>query len=254
MPRSIRSRVGLILSLYRWMHLHQLIDHDPTRNVRLPRVPQRSMRPYLCREDAREWVDSAMGDPERPISLLVLLWLLSGLRPSEPLQITGRDVLPRGDQLTVTLRRRKNGGSQSILLPEETAEVLLKHVSGVRPIIRNARGEIPSMGLATHWLRRWCRRNYVAYVPPYSLRVTYITLGLESGADPRHIAGSADHTLAMTSYYDRLHGSVSHNPGPGLAAWIREPSKQSEYPETHDESSRVPSPSGAVERPELVAV
>lgn len=221
MPRAIISALSPVISTYRWLYREGLIDADPGARVRLPHRPKRSTRSWLDRETARAWIDAASTDPG-PIGTMVLLWLLSGLRPAEPEQLRGRDLGEWDGHMTARIPLRKGGGADVLLLPEITAQHIRNRA--IQPstwLVPRPADQPIDRHVRRLWLVRFAARYKLAYVPPYSLRTTYITLALASGADPRHVAGSADHSVGMGAYYDRLHGALSHNPGPHLAEWIR---------------------------------
>lgn len=163
---------------------------------------------------------------------MVLLWLLSGLRPAEPRTILTGHLGRHGSRMTLHLPHRKGGTGDTLLLPTITTAAINRHLGPAdHPLLRTQRGSAFSKSSARGHLLRFCDRHDLDPVTPYSLRVTYITLALESGAEARHVAGSAGHSIAMTGYYDRLHGAMSKNPAQHLADWLENDETPPHQPE-----------------------
>ena len=247
---AIRTGVRKILgSMLRFAARNRWIASDPTRNVRLPRVPAQKVDSFTMDEvvriaDAARRLTTPTGRPcGRPMDgLIVLLLASTGMRPGEMAALDVRDVdlghgiidvsktmtkaeaghyrYVQGDTKTVKGRRR---------LPVPAflragLEALTAGRDGGEPLFTSPRGE---RVIYAQWAKRVFRPAMEAAgidadgrtLTLYSLRHTFASVAIASGADVKtlqELMGHEDATVTLNTYAaafadrrDEVTGAVS---------------------------------------------
>lgn len=227
---SIQRRLMGLRTFWRWLRQSNLVEDDPTRQVRSPPRPRRL--PRVLRE---EEVDRLIGSPDEreeasPLRDRALLETLygAGLRIAE---LAGMDLddLIAGEHPVLRVRGK---GRKERLAPVGRAawEAIEGYLRDERPrLARRARGRpgdpgrgepralflnrdggrLGVRGVRRRVMRHATRTGLPAWVTPHVLRHSFATHLLERGAELRAIQELLGHaSLATTQVY--AHVSTAH--------------------------------------------
>lgn len=200
---SHQQTLRLAKGMFRWASEQKLVRSDPFAGVS-PIGRKRAGKPQLHIDEARRWVQTAMGLAENGdrMAVAALLLLLMGLRASEALLRQVRDVdddaqvlwIPRGK--TARARRR-------LLVPSSLSPLLRAACAGrgpeelLFPSLTGGRISNASMHKKVHKI---CDLAGVPRVCPHSLRGLHSTLAVQAGVTAEAVAQSLGHTsFAMTA-------------------------------------------------------
>jgi integrase/recombinase XerC len=209
---SIGRKLAAVRSCLRFLARRGVIEANPARQVRGPRVPRR-LPSFLPKDESKELLDRA---PEpsaagrRDHALLELLYA-SGLRVAE---CCGLDIadLDRGGG---TVRVLGKGGKERVVPVGEAAlHAIDGHLAMQRltqgPLFRNQRGGRLTTRSAHRIVKARAREaGLLRRVTPHTLRHTFATHMLGEGADLRLIQELLGHSrLTTTQRY--THVSPEH--------------------------------------------
>jgi integrase/recombinase XerD len=218
-PRSQARRWVAVRGLFRWLRSEQLIEHDLTQQVRMPKSG-RKLPDVLSREEVRALiaapgVDAPLG--LRDTALLELMYA-TGCRISEAVQLT-RDRL----QLDQGLVLLEGKGSKQRLVPVGgfATVAILAWLDEGRPVLDARRKKPPKhspyvfltnrgrplsrqavfMRLREHAANAGISRD----LSPHKLRHSFATHLLEGGADLRAVQTMLGHAdISTTQIYTHL--------------------------------------------------
>jgi integrase/recombinase XerD len=220
-PASVARRLSALGKFYEWCQDEDILDHDPAKRVRRPKVSDTSQRIGLDREQSRALVALAARHPRD--NVIVALLLINGLRASE---VAGALVEHLGSQrghrtLTVTRKRDKE---ETIPLPAPVAAAVdewlavrgthpgpMFHNHGGRPMTRqNIDGVIRRLG-----------RGIGLPLRPHDLRHTAATNALEAGVPLHEVQDMMGHADPRTTQrYNRARHRLDNHAAYRLAAWL----------------------------------
>lgn len=231
---AIRTAVSKILgSILRFAVRRKWIPADPTRGVRLLRVPAQRVDPFTLEEvraiaDAAGRLKTPTGRPcGRPMDRLLVLFLAStGMRPGEMAALDVRDLdfthdmmsvsktmtkgeaghyrYVQGDTKTVRGRRRLpipsflRGGLEALCEGRDGGEPLFTSPRGERIIYQQWRLRVFKRAVAAAGVRPDGRRLTL-----YSLRHTFASVAIMNGADVKtlqDLMGHEDATVTLNTY------------------------------------------------------
>ncbi|HEV8614613.1 MAG TPA: tyrosine recombinase XerC [Methylomirabilota bacterium] len=205
---SVARRLAALRSFYRYLVRHGVLDRNPAREVRTPRLP-RKLVSFLPIDEATALVDArALGGAERDrdVAILELLYA-SGLRVSE---LAGLDVdaLDRDERRVRVLGK----GRKERIVPfgskaARALEAYLARRGGERgALFRNQRGGRLTVRSVHAIVRRAARAARIdRRVSPHTLRHTFATHLLDGGADLRAIQELLGHaSLSTTQRYTHV--------------------------------------------------
>lgn len=193
--QSVNSRRSAWMAargFWRWCTAVGVASHNPVEAIKVPREPRTVPKALTCAEVER--LRAVV--PEGPLTLAVELALGAGLRRSEVLGITRRDIQP-GDPLLLFVVRK--GGDQQLV--PVTDPVLLAELDKVADV--DGRLVPWSANGLTNTMRRLFRQAGVAG-SFHSLRHTFATNLLDDGESIRTIQDRLGHqSLEHTARYLR---------------------------------------------------
>ena len=223
---SVARRLSAVSSWYDYLVKEDVLDRSPAAHIKRPQIdagfsPTRG----LDRDGAQAMLQAAHEAGPREHAVITLL-MLSGLRCHEALLADVDDLgVERGHKTLDVVR--KGGKKQRIPLDLETHAAVRAHVGdrSSGPLLVTSSGARLS---ATQVFRIVRKLAQVAAVPhageisPHSLRHTFATLALDSGAAIRDVQAAMGHADPKTTIrYDRARGQLDRNPTYGLAKWIK---------------------------------
>lgn len=208
---SVARILSSIKALYRWLDRAHDLNNAEVGYLQGPRRPQRLPRPVSI-DAARDLISEAESEPDqepwigaRDAAVLSLLYG-AGLRISEALSLTGRDV-PAPERLRITGK----GGKVRIvpLIPavreaiNAYAEICPWTLTQDKPLFRGAKGGALNPRLIQGTMQKM--RGYLGLpetATPHALRHAFATHLLANGADLRAIQTLLGHaSLSTTQVY-----------------------------------------------------
>lgn len=213
-PATLQRKAACLRSFYRHLRRENVIQHDPTADLRAPRKSQK-LPQVLSRGDVDRLLRAPKGtDPGalRDRALLELMYAC-GLRASEATDLEVGDV-----DLDAGVLRARGKGSKERLVPVgreavvavrvylERGRPMLTATSDDRHLFVNRRGT----GLTRQGLYKIVQRHARAVgledrMSPHTLRHTFATHLLAGGCDLRAVQEMLGHAdIATTQIYTHL--------------------------------------------------
>jgi integrase/recombinase XerD len=207
-PATLQRKAACLRSFYRHLRREEIIEHDPTAELRGPRKTQR-LPEVLSREEVARLLSEPRGTDPRALRDRALLELLyaCGLRVSEAIGLQLADV-----DLEEGMLRARGKGSKERLVPVGSRAVaaLRTYRARGRPSLVGARAEtslfvnhrggpLTRQGLYKIVQRHARRAGLDQRMSPHTLRHSFATHLLAGGCDLRSLQemlGRAD--LATT--------------------------------------------------------
>jgi integrase/recombinase XerD len=211
---TLQRKAACLRSFYRHLRREQVIEHDPTADLRAPRKSQR-LPHVLGRDEVAALLSAPKGtDPAalRDRALLELMYAC-GLRASEAVNLEVRDV-----DLKAHVLRTRGKGSKERLVPigTEAVNAVKAWLTRGRPafvgpgeesrLFVNRRGS----GLTRQGLYKIVQRHARSVgldgrMSPHTLRHTFATHLLAGGCDLRSVQEMLGHAdIATTQIYTHL--------------------------------------------------
>jgi integrase/recombinase XerD len=213
-PATLQRKAACLRSFYRHLRRENVIDHDPTADLRAPRKSQKLPK-VLSRGDVDRLLRAPRGtDPGalRDRALLELMYAC-GLRASEAIDLEVGDI-----DLKAGVLRARGKGSKERLVPIGREAIAAVHVylqrgrprltaaTESRQLFVNRRGT----GLTRQGLYKIVQRHARAVgledrMSPHTLRHTFATHLLAGGCDLRAVQEMLGHAdVATTQIYTHL--------------------------------------------------
>jgi integrase/recombinase XerD len=213
-PATIQRKTACLRSFYRHLRREEIIDHDPTADLRAPRKSQR-LPQVLTRDEVAMLLAAPRGHEPAALRDRAMLELMyaCGLRASEAVDLTVAGV-----DLTAGIVRARGKGSKERLIPVgrqavAAARTYLEHgrpklvgMRDERHLFVNHRGA----GLTRQGLYKIVQRHARAAglegrMSPHTLRHTFATHLLAGGCDLRSLQEMLGHAdVATTQIYTHL--------------------------------------------------
>jgi integrase/recombinase XerD len=213
-PATLQRKVACLRSFYRHLRRDEVLDHDPTADLRAPRKSQK-LPQVLSRSEVTRLLAAPRGtDPAalRDRALLELMYAC-GLRASEATGLTVRDV----DLRHGVLRARGKGakerlvpvGRQAVAAVRAYAERGRPALVGLRDqdklFVNQRGGELTRQGLYKIVQRHARAAGLDGKMSPHTLRHTFATHLLAGGCDLRAVQEMLGHAdIATTQIYTHL--------------------------------------------------
>ena len=196
-----REALRVARSCYRWAVEERLVQGNPWDQVRKVGRPRRG-KPQLTSDEARRLLEHCTQRLHEDGALVVLLALLCGLRCSEIVHRTVRDIDDAGTTLRVGESKTETG-RRLLALPA----VLLDAVAARcvdRPPVAPLLPRVAALpGSARQWasreVKRYCAAAGVPVVCAHALRGQFATLAYEAAALPHVVAAALGHRSSETT-------------------------------------------------------
>ena len=209
---TVARKLAAVRSCFRFMARRGVLEGNPARQVRSPRLGRR-LPSFLPKDEATQLLDAAPapGAAGARDRALVELLYASGLRVAEGCGLDLDDL----DEARRTVRVLGKGDKERVVPVGETAlEALAAHLAlrGRQrgPLFQNARSGRLTTRSAHRIVKRMARRAGLGQrVTPHTLRHSFATHMLGEGADLRLIQELLGHSrLSTTQRY--THVSAEH--------------------------------------------
>ena len=212
-------RLASVASFYDYCLGEQLLTESPVARITRPKVSKDSPRETLSKAQAQEVLRIVEGLPS-PTRALISLTLLSGLRISEALSVTGRNFLNKEGHTVIRVIGKGDKEEEvpqsplSLRLLEEALEMSKK--DGL-PLVRTASGVAMYRQQASRAIRQVGKLAGLKFdLVPHSLRHTAGTLADEAGAPLERVQtflrhSNSETTLRYLHSRKRLDNSASYS-------------------------------------------
>ncbi len=203
-----REALRAARSCYRWAVEEGLVKLNPWAGVR-PVGKARRGKPQLTIDEARRLAEHCRGRLHEDGALVVLLALLCGLRCSEIVERTVRDVDDNGRLLRIA-DSKTAAGRRLLELPAELLDAVAARCRARKPdeplLPRVARLAGSARQWASREVKRYCAAAGVRVVCAHALRGQFASLAYEAAAMPHLVAAALGHACSAVTerhYADR---------------------------------------------------
>ncbi|HEV7362751.1 MAG TPA: site-specific tyrosine recombinase XerD [Solirubrobacteraceae bacterium] len=213
-PATVQRKVACLRSFYRHLRREEMLEHDPTAELRAPRSAHK-LPQVLSRAEVKRLLDAPRGTEPRSLRDRALLELMyaCGLRASEAIGLDVADV----DLEDGVLRAQGKGSKERLVPVGRTAVSAVRvYVERGRPrlvgdraetrLFVNSRGTgLTRQGLYKIVQRHAASAGLAGRMSPHTLRHTFATHLLAGGCDLRSVQEMLGHAdIATTQIYTHL--------------------------------------------------
>lgn len=215
--RSNARRLSSIRLFFKYLLSENVVNHDPTVGIDLPKIKQ-GLPKALTVGEVDRLLDFAEAQDPLPIRNAAMLYFLygTGLRVSELVRLPVAGV-----NVTAGYVRVLGKGSKERLVPfgDVVRERLGHYLASSRALLLKGRNSpflfVTNRGTAMTRLRFWqiiqelcLRQGITKAISPHSLRHSFATHLVENGADLRSVQMMLGHAdIATTQIYTHVDGS-----------------------------------------------
>jgi integrase/recombinase XerD len=213
-PATLQRKIACLRSFYRHLRREQIIDHDPTAELRPPRSPGRLPK-VLSRDEVNRLLEQPSGTSPAALRDRALLETMyaCGLRASEAIALELSDL-----DLEVGILRARGKGSKERLVPvgRKAIETLDVYLARGRPKLVGIHDEsrvfvnLRGSGLSRQGLYKIVQGHARTAglehrMSPHTLRHTFATHLLDGGCDLRSLQEMLGHAdIGTTQIYTHL--------------------------------------------------
>jgi len=213
-PATLQRKIACLRSFYRHLRREQLLEHDPTSELRPPRSRGRLPK-VLSRDEVAKLLAGPRGSSPAAVRDRALLETMyaCGLRASEAIDLKLSDL-----DLEAGIVRARGKGSKERIVPvgSKAIETLQTYLERVRPRLVGLRDEqrvfvnLRGGGLSRQGLYKIVQRHarsagLEAKMSPHTLRHTFATHLLAGGCDLRSLQEMLGHAdIGTTQIYTHL--------------------------------------------------
>jgi integrase/recombinase XerD len=213
-PATVQRKVACLRSFYRHLRREELLDRDPTAELRAPRRSQR-LPVVLTRGEVQRLLTSPSGTEPAALRDRALLELMyaCGLRASEAVELEVGEV----DLRAGVLRARGKGSKERIVpVGRQAVSALRAYLARGRPglagpgtgdrlFLNHRGGGLTRQGLYKIVQRHARAAGLADKMSPHTLRHTFATHLLAGGCDLRAVQEMLGHAdIATTQIYTHL--------------------------------------------------
>jgi integrase/recombinase XerD len=213
-PATVQRKVACLRSFYRHLRREEVVDHDPTAELRGPRMGPR-LPHVLARGEVQRLLEQPRGTDPRALRDRALLELMyaCGLRASEAIGLEVGDV-----DLDDGVLRARGKGAKERLVPvgRQAVRAASAYLQRGRPALVGDRDEphlfvnsrgggLTRQGLYKIVQRHAATAGLAGKMSPRTLRHTFATHLLAGGCDLRAVQEMLGHAdIATTQIYTHL--------------------------------------------------
>src|SRR3954464_9019859 len=213
-PATVQRKVACLRSFYRHLRREEILEHDPTAELRAPRTAHK-LPQVLSRAEIKRLLEAPRGTEPRSLRDRALLELMyaCGLRASEAIGLEVSDV----DLEDGVLRARGKGSKERVVPIGQSALAALRiYLQRGRPELVKRRpesrlfvnfrgGQLTRQGLYKIVRRHAQGAGLEDRMSPHTLRHTFATHLLAGGCDLRSVQEMLRHAdVATTQLYTHL--------------------------------------------------
>ncbi len=199
-PTTLLRKISSLRTFYLFLQKIDVIKRNPFDKIDRPKV-RRKLPTFLTREEVNKLLKVA--DKFRD-KLIVRLLYVTGLRVSEAVNLTWRDIdFEKGE---IRVRKGKGRKERIVLVDPSTLCMLVKYKNMISPPSEDERVLGISVRTVQHIIKTLRERTGLSKkVTPHTLRHSFATSLLEAGVDIRVIQELLGHSsLNTTQIYTHL--------------------------------------------------
>ena len=214
-PKTIKHHRDCLRALFNHAIYLEIIDKNPADHIKLDPVPSQVKGRYYEPEDVDRLLSTLESEGDYKYYVFFVLQLYTGCRPSEMYGLTWDKVdFDRGiitiDQALVksksagyVVKSTKAHDVRTKPIPAYI-EVMLKKLQSISLgvtdyVFTNADGDHLGERAFREYLRRFCDRHGLPYIPPYGIRHTAGTLLAARGIPIANVAKQLGHASTQTT-------------------------------------------------------
>ena len=213
-PATLQRKIACLRSFYRHLRREQILDHDPTSELRAPRTPGRLPK-VLSRDEVQRLLAQPQGGSPAALRDRALLETMyaCGLRASEAIELELSAL-----DLEAGILRTYGKGSKERIVPigSKAIETLRAYLDRARPRLVGLHDEprvfvnLRGSGLSRQGLYKIVQRHARSAgleqrMSPHTLRHTFATHLLAGGCDLRSLQEMLGHAdIGTTQIYTHL--------------------------------------------------
>src|SRR3954470_3360612 len=213
-PATLQRKVACLRSFYRHLRRQDVLEDDPTANLRAPKQSRR-LPQVLSRDEVAKLLDQPRGTEPPALRDRALLEVMyaCGLRASEAIDLDVADL-----DLDARVLRARGKGNKERLVPvgSEAARALGVYLARGRPklvgdryesrlFVNHRGGGLTRQGLYKIVQRYAASAGLASKMSPHTLRHTFATHLLAGGCDLRSLQEMLGHAdVATTQLYTHL--------------------------------------------------
>lgn len=215
-PKTIKHHRDCLRALFYYAKYLEIIDTNPADYIKIDPVPNQVQGRYYEPEDVDRLISTLESKGDYKYYVFFILQLYTGCRPSEIYGLTWNKVDFKREQIIIdqALVKSKSAGGYVLkstkahdirikTLPGSIAIMLkkLKEISlGVTDyIFTNADGNHLGERAFREYLKRFCKKHDLPYLPPYAIRHTTGTLLAAKGIPVANVAKQLGHASTQTT-------------------------------------------------------
>lgn len=222
--KTIKNYLSFVSSVFNYAIYQGVIDHNPCRNVTLPKIEQIDREIYTL-EEAQQFLEYLEHEPTQWQAFFNLA-IFGGLRRGELLGLEWKDIdfihhmisINRSSEQTKELGiytdTLKTKSSKRVLKMPETVMLVLKHYKAEQSEVRLKVGDLwenhdrlftqwngkpMSPNTPYLWMQRFCQRSGMRFVNIHSFRHLNATLLIQNGIDAKTVSASLGHSMVSTT-------------------------------------------------------
>ena len=214
-PKTIRHHRNCLATLFNHAQYLEIIDKNPADYIKTDPVPNQVKGRYYEPEDVDRLLSTLESEGDYKYYVFFVLQLYTGCRPSEMYGLTWDKIdFDRGiitiDQALVksksagyVVKGTKAHDVRTKPIPAYI-EVMLKKLKSISLgltdyVFTNADGDHLGERAFREYLRRFCDRHGLPYIPPYGIRHTAGTLLAARGIPIANVAKQLGHASTQTT-------------------------------------------------------
>lgn len=215
-PKTIKHHRDCLRALFNHAKYLEIIETNPADYIKIDPVPNQVQGRYYEPEDVDCLISALESEGDYKYYAFFILQLYTGCRPSEIYGLTWDKIDFKREQIIIdqALVKSKSAGGYVLkstkahdirikTLPGSIAMMLkkLKEISlGVTDyVFTNADGNHLGERAFREYLKRFCKKHDLPYLPPYAIRHTTGTLLAAKGIPVANVAKQLGHASTQTT-------------------------------------------------------
>lgn len=215
-PKTIKHHRDCLRALFYYAKYLEIIETNPADYIKTDPVPSQVKGRYYEPEDVDRLISTLEREGDYKYYVFFILQLYTGCRPSEIYGLTWDKIDLKREQIIIdqALVKSKSAGGY-VLKSTKAHDVRIKNLPGSIAIMLKKLKEI-SLGVTDYvftnadgnhlgerafreYLKRFCKKHDLPYLPPYAIRHTTGTLLAAKGIPVANVAKQLGHASTQTT-------------------------------------------------------